>query len=44
MPSGNNFWGRAVREESGLRKSKEKGTEEFFILFEIDPRGGRRVR
>lgn len=35
MPSGNNFWGRAVREESGLRKSKEKGTEEFFILFEI---------
>lgn len=32
---GDNFWGRAVRAEAGLRKSKEKQTEFFFILFEI---------
>jgi len=35
MPKGENFWGRAVLHESGLRESKEKKTPFFFILFEI---------
>jgi hypothetical protein len=35
MPTGDNFWGRAVKEESGLRESKEKHTPFFGVLFEI---------
>lgn len=35
MPKGDNFWGRAVKEESGLRESKEKHTPFFGVLFEI---------
>ncbi len=35
MPKGDNFWGRAVKEESGLRESKEKHTPFFGLLFEI---------
>jgi hypothetical protein len=35
MPKGDNFWGRVVKEESGLRESKEKKTPFFGLLFEI---------
>jgi hypothetical protein len=35
MPSGDNFWGRVVKEESGLRESKDKHTPFFGLLFEI---------
>lgn len=35
MPTGDNFWGRVVKDESGLRESKEKHTPFFGLLFEI---------
>jgi hypothetical protein len=35
MPNGDNFWGRAIKDESGLRESKEKHTPFFGLLFEI---------